>query len=123
MALSVLTAFAKFLGENQYTTSMWENGYNSDEVNEVCHALTTWAQRVLDVTGEFLILWSSCNDTQFSGDNELIYAVDGAGYLIPNPFLEGDSEGFVTALQRILHDGLDELYTVEIHSRILYNAA
>jgi hypothetical protein len=122
MALSVLTAFAQFLSSHKYSTSMWENGYGWNEANEVCHELTTWAQSVLELPGEFLVLWSDQEETKFFGDNELGYALEGVAYLLPSPFIEGDSEGFVTALQRIIHGGLNELYAVDIRGRVLYNA-
>ncbi len=122
MTLSVLTAFAKFLKEHGYRTTMWEGGYSPEEVNQVCHALTEWATQTLQLDGEFLVLWTQLVDTQFSGDNELIYVSAGKSYLIPNPFIEGDSEGFVTSLQRILQGKVEELFEVSVRRRILYNA-
>jgi hypothetical protein len=122
MTLSILTAFAKFLQEHGYSTTMWEGGYRPEEANQVCHALTEWGQHTLQLDGEFLVLWTALVDTQFSGDNELIYVSHDKAYLIPNPFIEGDSEGFVSSLQRILHGKLEELYEVPMRRRILYNA-
>jgi hypothetical protein len=122
MSLSILASFAKFLQANQYSTSMWERGYDSAEVNEVCDRLTQWAKGELELQGEFLILWSALDGTQFSGDNELIYLQNGKAYLIPNPFIEGESEEFIAALQRILHGRFGELFEVPIQRRILYNA-
>jgi hypothetical protein len=122
MSLSVLAAFAKFLQDNQYSTRMWEGGYSSDDVNEVCHRLTQWAQRELGLPGEFLILWSELDGTRFSGDNELIYLADDRAFLVPNPFIEGESEEFIATLQRIVHGRFGELYEVPVQRRILFNA-
>jgi hypothetical protein len=122
MSLSLLASFAKFLQDNQYSTRMWEGGYGSAEVNEVCDRLTQWAKRDLGLTGEFLILWTALDGTQFSGDNELIYLVDDRAYLIPNPFIEGESEEFIATLQRIVHGRFGELFEVPMQRRILYNA-
>lgn len=120
--LQVFSAFARFLQENEYSTTMWESGYTPAEANEVCAGLTDWGQTQLGLKGEFLVLWSKQDGTQFSGDSELIYVQDGQAYLLPNPFLEGDPDGFLTSLLRILDGALAELYPIEIQSRILFNA-
>jgi hypothetical protein len=122
VTLSVLTAFAKFLSRHEYSTTMWENAYGAKDANDVCHELTLWTQNELQLDGEFLILWSRLDGTNFSGDNELVYVLDDHAYLIPNPFIEGDSEGFVVALQTIISRNYAELYRVQIQNRILYNA-
>jgi hypothetical protein len=122
MTLSVLTAFARFLQERNYSTTMWEGGYSPEEVNQVCHALTEWALKTLQLDGEFLVLWTQLVDTEFSGDSELIYVSADKAYLVPNPFIEGEFEGFVTSLQRILQGKWEELFEVSVHRRILYNA-
>lgn len=122
MALSVLSAFAKFLNQHNYSTLMWESGYGQDAANDVCHELTAWARDVFQIDGEFLMLWTHREDTRFFGDSELAYAAAGKAYLVPNPFLEGDAEGFVTALHRIVENEVGELYAVDIQGRVLYNA-
>lgn len=101
---------------------MWERGYTPAESNEVCAALTDWGQIQLGLQGEFLVLWSKQEGTHFSGDSELIYMQGAAAYLLPNPFLEGDSDGFLTALLRLLDGATEELYPTKIRSRILFNA-
>jgi len=120
--MSLLTAFAAFLKEHDYSTTMWEHGYTQDEANDVCHALTTWATEAQGLTGEFIMLWSMRDDLSFSGDSELAYAVAGCAYLFPNPFIEGDAEGFLSALQNVMNGRLDDLYQAPIESRLLYNA-
>jgi hypothetical protein len=122
MTLSVITEFAKFLRDHGYTTRMWEGGFSSDDVNQVCHELTGWGKTTLGLTGEFIVLWSAKNGIEFSGDSELIYTTGEDAHLIPNPFIEGDSEGFVTAVTKIVQGFEKELYPVELRERILYNA-
>ncbi|QQE77788.1 hypothetical protein [Alicyclobacillus sp. SO9] len=119
---SVLLSFAEFLRNHEYTTSMWENHYTSNDVNQVCHHLTKWAQTAFGLDGEFLILWSRQEGMNFEGDSELCYLTDGTAYLLPNPFIEGDAEGFVVALQGILHNDVSDLYETPVVSRVLYNA-
>lgn len=120
--LQVFSAFARFLEEHQYSTTMWEKGYTTGQANEVCAALTEWGQRQLGLIGEFLILWSKQEGTRFSGDSELIYVQESQAYLLPNPFIEGDPDGFLTSLLRLLDGAADELYPASIRSRILFNA-
>jgi hypothetical protein len=122
MAPSVITEFVKFLRDHGYTTRMWEGGFTSDDVNKVCHELTVWGQTTFGLVGEFIVVWSVKNDIQFSGDCEMVYAAGASAYLIPNPFIEGDSEGFLTALTKIVQGIEKELYPVELKQRILYNA-
>lgn len=122
MAQSVLLSFALFLKTHAYTTSMWEQGYSADDVNQVCHELTKWAQDELGLPGEFLVLWSRQDGITFSGDSELVYANGDKAYLLPNPFIEGDSEGFVVALTTIVAGNEATLYETEIGARVLYNA-
>jgi len=122
LATSVLLSFVKFLQSNQYSTSMWEKGYSPNESNEVCHRLTEWAQNELDSPGEFVMMWATLDDITFCGDSELAYTNDGNGYLVPNPFIEGDAEGFTAALQLVLQNQLQQLYTVQVNKRILFNA-
>lgn len=122
MAQSVLLSFANFLKSHEYSTRMWEQGYQAEDVNEVCHELTEWAQTALELPGEFVVLWSRRDGIQFSGDSELAYTTDGHAYLVPNPFIEGDSEGFVVALNSILAGLADQLYETNIEARVLYNA-
>ena len=122
LAKSVMMEFARFLRDHSYTTSMWDSGYTAADSNGVCHELTKWFQQTWGQAGEFLMLWSSVNDTQFSGDSELVYLVDGRAHLIPNPFIEGDAEGFVLALAAIVEGHDNTLYSVQIKQRILYNA-
>lgn len=122
MAQSVLLSFANFLKSHEYSTRMWEHGYTVEDVNQVCHELTTWAQTALELAGEFIVLWSERDDIYFSGDSELAYTVNGHAYLLPNPFIEGDSEGFVVALHTILAGHETQLFAMEIQARVLYNA-
>lgn len=122
MAISVLMLYGKLMKDHGYTTKMWEDGYGANEANDVCHELTKWAQEDLQLDGEFLVLWTYLNGTEFSGDNELVYVDAQGAYLIPNPFLEGDSEGFIVGMQKILNGDPSDLYEVSIQNRILYNA-
>lgn len=101
---------------------MWDDGYSSNDSNEVCHHLTQWIQSVWGVDGEFLMLWSEYEDAKFEGDSELAYFTDGLAHLMPNPFIEGDAEGFIVALATILEGAGDSLYRVSIGKRVLYNA-
>jgi len=118
----VFSSFARFLEEHKYTTTMWETGYSAAQSNEICAALTQWGQSAMSLNGEFLMLWSEQVETKFRGDSELVYAVDGLAYLLPNPFLEGDSEGFLGALVHLVQGNQDDLYSTPIRSRILFNA-
>lgn len=120
--LQVFAAFARFLQEHEYSTMMWEKGYTPSEANEVCAALTEWGQVQLGLEGEFLVLWTKQVGTQFSGDSELIYLQGTEAFLLPNPFLEGDSDGFLTSLLRLRDGAAEELYPTKIQSRILFNA-
>lgn len=122
MSISPLVSFAKFLSEHQYNTSMWEHGTSPNEANSVCHELTEWGKREFQLPGEFIVLWSTQEGIHFSGDNELAYTVDGIAYLFPNPFLEGDSEGFISAFLRVLNGSFNQLFSCPIQSRILFNA-
>jgi len=122
MSISPLVSFAKFLSEHEYNTTMWENGITPGDANEVCHELTEWAKHAFALPGEFIVLWSEQDGIQFKGDNELAYAVDGTAYLFPSPFLEGESEGFVSALLRVLGGSFDQLFSCPVKSRVLFNA-
>lgn len=122
MTKSIWMAFAEFLQANGYDTKMWERGYTSDEANEVCHRMTTWWQHDLALSGECLMLWSTRDGIRFSGDSELVYALNGTGYLLPNPFLEGDAEGFLVTLQNIAAGKLSQLFATSLRGRVLYNA-
>lgn len=122
MTKSVWMTFATFLKSNGFSASMWENGCTSDEANAVCHALTHWLQSEWELPGEFLLLWTRRDGIAFQGDHELVYAEDGLAYLLPNPFLEGDPEGFITMLQTILAGDRSTLFSVSLQSRLLYNA-
>jgi hypothetical protein len=122
VAASVVIEFAKFLQEHQYSTEMWGSGYTSAESNGVCHDLTKWGQTTWQLPGEFLMLWSRSQDTQFLGDSELVYFINDLAYLLPNPFIEGDAEGFVLALATIVAENVESLYSVTIRQRVLYNA-
>lgn len=119
---SAAMTFAKFLHTEKYDTRMWENGYTMNDVNGVCHALTTWGKDVFGLTGDFVMIWAVQDGIQFSGDSELAYVVDGRGFLLPNPFIEGDAEGFVVALAQIVQGDTAQLYAVTPRSRVLYNA-
>lgn len=122
MARSVVTSLAKFMQQHGYTTRMWEHGCTPEEANAVCYELTEWMRGELAVDGEFLLVWSKRQGTSFSGDNELCYLMEEKAYLMPNPFLEGDAEGFVVACQAIVSGRVNELYTTDVRERILYNA-
>lgn len=122
MTPNVLTSFAVFMRDHGYTTRMWENGYTAALANDVCHAMTEWFQTTFQSSGEFVVLWSNGDGVSFSGDSELVYLEDGIAYLVPNPYIEGDSEGFVTALMKIVHGYKVELYQTEVQNRVLYNA-
>lgn len=122
MTQSPLTSFALFLRDHQYSTRMWENGYTPAEANGVCHHLTEWAQTNWALDGEFLMLWASREGAGFFGDSELVYVLGRKAHLIPNPFLEGDAEGFVVAFQKILSGELGELYSLSVAERVLFNA-
>ncbi|MCY0875836.1 MAG: hypothetical protein OWT28_06160 [Firmicutes bacterium] len=122
MAKSIWMAFADFLKRHGYSTTMWESGYSCGDANEVCRHVTAWMQQDLSLPGECLMLWAKREGTSFSGDSELIYAVDDNGLLLPNPFLEGDAEGFITALQKIMEGKSNELFVIALQSRVLYNA-
>lgn len=102
---------------------MWEHGYSSDDANEVCHRLSEWVQTALSLPGECLVLWSKQDGIRFTGDSELVYAMSGTAYLLPNPFLEGDPEGFIVAMQKIVEGHVSELFAIELQSRVLYNAS
>lgn len=117
-----MTEFAKFLQAHQYDTKMWEHGYSPDDVNEVCHELSAWASQTFGLQGEFIVLWAEQDGITFAGDSELAYADAGTGYLLPNPFIEGDVEGFVVGLQHIVNGDMGDLYQVEVRGRVLYNA-
>ena len=118
----VVIEFAKFLQDHQYSTRMWDGGYTPEESNAVCHDLTQWAEGAWQLPGEFLMLWSRAEETQFSGDSELVYFVNDIAYLLPNPFIEGDAEGFVQTLSTIVAGHVETLYSVPIQQRVLYNA-
>lgn len=122
MAQAPLLEFAKFLKEHNYTTQMWDGGYTPERSNGVCHQLTEWARQVFELPGEFLMLWSEVEGTQFTGDSELVYFSENLAHLVPNPFIEGDAEGFVVALATIISGASDTLYRVPIKQRVLYNA-
>lgn len=122
VAASVVIELAKFLQEHLYSTRMWDSGYTPAQSNEVCHDLTQWAEGVWQLPGEFLMLWSRAEETQFFGDSELVYFVNDIAYLLPNPFIEGDAEGFVQTLSTIVAGHVETLYGVPIQRRILYNA-
>lgn len=121
---NVLTSFAMFLKHKGYTTRLWENSFTSADVDAVCNALSEWAQTEWNLPGEFLMLWSRREHGMFVGDSELIYfeSAESNAYLVPNPFLEGDAEGFVVAVQAIVNGRQSELYRVMIQAREMYNA-
>ncbi|PWI58357.1 hypothetical protein [Sulfoacidibacillus thermotolerans] len=121
MTISIPLSFAKFLQAHVFSTTMWENGYDSDESNRVCAAMTEWAQRDLGISGEFVIIWSANQGAVFSGDCELAYLHANRAYLLPNPYLEGNAEGFIHALQKIVEGHWSELYDVPFSHRVLYN--
>ncbi len=122
MAISIAVSFAKFLRENAFSTSMWAGGYSPDDVNVVCEKMTEWAHEELRIKGEFLVLWGESDGIQFRGDRELGYVDGERAYLLPNPYIEGDSVGFITSMAKIVTGLQSELYDVIVIHRILHNA-
>lgn len=117
-----MAGFARFLADHGYTTTMWENGFHSEDANEVCQTLSQWFQEKTHLDGEFLIIWGALDGVRFSGDAELAYFDGQQAYVMPNPFLEGNGDAFVAALDALAHDRKDLLYPAEIQKRILFNA-
>lgn len=122
MTHSVVMSFANFLQKQSFSTTMWDKGYGPDEVNKVCGEMTRFMQAELGIPGEFIVLWAESDGIIFYGDSELAYAVDERAYLLPNPYIEGDSEGFVSALLKITSGLQAELYDVPMKHRVLFNA-
>ena len=123
MSQSPAIPFAKFMQNHKYTTTMWEGGVLPSTTNDVCHAMTVWLQESLGASGEFITVWSHLDDVTFSGDNELAYVTSqGQAFLLPSPYIEGDAEGFIQCLRRILDEDFTSLFATTIGRRILYNA-
>ncbi|MHB1681809.1 MAG: hypothetical protein ACYCYO_03135 [Bacilli bacterium] len=122
MVQSVLLAFALFLQKHGYSTSMWEDGYTPDDANLVCREMAVFAHDTLGLQGDFIVLWAQSDGIVFSGDSEFAYCMNDRAYLMPNPFIEGDSEGFVASLLHIVNGASQQLYEVFVRHRVLYNA-
>lgn len=122
MPESIALAFAKFMQAANYDTRMWERGYTQDAANGVCAALSKWGHEKLGLEGDFLMVWSVRNGTRFSGDSELTYITAEAGYLLPNPFIEGVAEEFLAALGYVTRGEFGHLYKTSVSGRVLFNA-
>lgn len=119
---SVSLSFAKFLQDHKYTTQMWETPYTFETVNDVCQRLSLWGRTELNLQGEFLVIWAEQVGDSFRGDNELVYLIQDKAYLLPNPFIEGDAQGFIAALAHILEGEWGEFYEISLRKRYGYNA-